>query len=66
MSEENEVIRFRAEVAKVSTLADGGIRVTLDLPEHSIEVAKLLMEARRAGAVLEVAAVPIDSYGATY
>ena len=57
------VIRFQAEVSKVSTLADGGIRVTLDLPETAIETAKKLMEARQAGAILQVAAVPVDVNG---
>jgi hypothetical protein len=54
------VIRFVAEVSKVSTLADGGIRITLDLSETAIDAAKKLMEARQAGAVLEVAAVPVN------
>jgi hypothetical protein len=54
-----EVIRFRAEVSKVTTLADGGIRIVLDIAETEIEVAKQMMQARQAGAVLEVAAVPV-------
>ena len=35
-------------IAKVSTLADGGIRVTVDLPEDAVDVAAWLMEVRRA------------------
>lgn len=54
-----DVIRFVAEVYKVQTLVDGGIRVTLDLPETDIEQMGALAQARRAGALLEVAAVPI-------
>lgn len=55
-----EVIQFSAQVAKVTTLADGGIRITLDLPETAIDTATKLMQVRQAGALLEVAAVPIN------
>ena len=62
MSDET-VIRFRAGVYKVQTLIDGGLRVTLDLPETAISEATKLMECKRGGAVLEVAAVPITESG---
>ena len=62
MSDES-VIRFRAGVYKVQTLIDGGLRVTLDLPETAICEATKLMECKRGGAVLEVAAVPITESG---
>ena len=62
MSDET-VIRFRAGVYKVQTLIDGGLRVTLDLPETAICEATKLMECKRGGAVLEVAAVPITESG---
>lgn len=52
-------IRFSAAVARVQTLADGGIRLTLDLPEDAVGIAAEMMEAKRAGAVLEVAALAI-------
>jgi hypothetical protein len=55
----DEAIRFQAQVAKVTTLADGGIRLVLDLAETDIEVAKQMMEARQRGAILEVAAVAV-------
>jgi hypothetical protein len=42
-------IRFTAEVAKVQTLADLGIRLTLDLPEDAVSVAAQLMECKRQG-----------------
>ncbi len=42
-----ESITFVAAVAKVQTLADGGIRITLDLPEDTIDVAAWLMQAKR-------------------
>ena len=43
------VIRFTATVYKVSTLIDGGIRLTLDLPETAIAQAAMLMEAKQQG-----------------
>jgi len=59
------VIRFRAEVSKVTTLADGGLRIVLDLPESAIDTATRMMQVRQAGGLLEVAAVPVDEYGKT-
>lgn len=41
-------------------MADGGIRVTLDLPEDAIMQAAQLMECKRVGIVLEVVA-KVDS-----
>ena len=41
------VIRFDAIVAKAQTLADGGIRITLDLPESAIPQMAMLIEAKR-------------------
>lgn len=57
----DEVIRFQALVAQVKTMADGGLRVSLDLPENAIEAVTRLMECKTRGAVLEVAIVPIYS-----
>ena len=54
-----DAIRFVAQVAKVSTLADGGIRVTLDLPETAIGAATQLMQVRQGGGLLEIAAVAV-------
>jgi len=45
-------IEFVASVAKVNTLADLGIRVTLDLPEDSIVEAAWLMSVKREGCVV--------------
>lgn len=42
-------IRFDASVYKVQTLIDGGLRVTLDLPETAIRQAAMLMECKREG-----------------
>ena len=57
--EENEApeqIRFTAEVHKVQTLADEGLRVTLDLPETTIPQAAMLMECKRHGIALDIVA----------
>lgn len=58
-SEEDKVIRFSAQVSKVTTMADGGLRIVLDLSEKDIETAKKMMEVKQAGAILEIAAVPV-------
>lgn len=55
-----EVIKFAAQVAKVQSLADGGIRLTLDLPEDAIMQAAQLMECKRWGAALNVTALPFE------
>ena len=47
-------ITFPAVVNKVSTLADGGLRVTLDLPEDAILAAAELMTCKREEVVLRV------------
>jgi len=51
-------IKFKATIAKVQTLADGGIRLTLDLPETAILQAAQLMEVRRQIAIVEASLVP--------
>jgi hypothetical protein len=57
----DEVIRFRAQVSQVRTLADGGLRFVLDVAESEIDAAMKLMQVKQAGGVLEVAAVPLQS-----
>ena len=52
-------ITFQATVAKVQTLADGGLRVTLDLPESAIMAAAELMACKREEAVLKVVCEPV-------
>lgn len=49
-----EQITFTAAVSKVSTLADGGIRLTLDLPETAVMAAAGLMECKRLEVALSV------------
>ena len=39
-------VEFECAVSKVQTLADGGLRVTLDLPEGATVAAKSLMDWR--------------------
>ena len=56
---EKDVIKFKAQISKVTTMADGGLRVILDMSETEIEVAKKMMQAKQAGAILEVAAIAV-------
>ena len=49
-----EPIRFYASVQKIQTLADGGLRATLDLPEQAIMAAAELMACKRMGVVVDV------------
>lgn len=58
MAKAEDVIRFPCEVSKVQTLADGGIRVTLDLPETAIPAMALLVECKRRGLALEAELKP--------
>ena len=51
--DESKII-FDAIVARVQTLADGGIRITLDLPETAIAQAAALMECKRQEVPLRV------------
>jgi hypothetical protein len=50
----DELIAFIAAVNKVQSLSDGGIRVTLDLPETAVPQAALLMECQRLGLPLAI------------
>lgn len=60
-------IEFECAVSKVQTLADGGLRITLDLPEGATVAAKMLMETRGKylQAVLTVSPRP-DALGARH
>lgn len=54
---DNEMIpgfQFPAAVYKVQTLADNGIRLTLDLPEDAIPQMAMLAECKRQGIPLLV------------
>lgn len=50
----DDALIFDAVVAKVQTLVDNGIRVTLDLPETAIEAAAVLMGVKRNGLAIMV------------
>jgi hypothetical protein len=58
---ESDVIHFKAQVTKVQTMVDGGIRIILDLPEDAIDIATKMMQAKQAGAMLEIAAVAVKN-----
>lgn len=51
-----EAIEFDAAVSQVRTLADGGIRVVLDLPEDAIPQMAMLADCKRQGIYLHVIA----------
>lgn len=54
-------IRFGAQVFKVQSLVDGGIRLTLDLVSPVLPDTILqLFDAREPGIILECAAVAIE------
>jgi len=59
---DNETV-FWAIVGKVQTMADGGIRVYLDLPESAIVQAAELMAYKREGVVLDVVCRPKQEDG---
>lgn len=49
-----DAITFEAQVARVQTLADGGLRVTFDMPETAVLAAAQLMECKRLGVAGQV------------
>ena len=51
-------IIFQATVSKVQTLADGGLRVTLDMAESETVAMMQLVECKRFEAVLHIIARP--------
>lgn len=54
-----EPITFQAQVARIQTLADGGLRLTLDMPEGAILAAAQLMECKRLGVAGDVTYTPM-------
>jgi hypothetical protein len=54
-----QAIEFTAQVYKVQTLVDNGIRVTLDLAETETVTMAKLAECQRFGAVLKVCAIVV-------
>lgn len=59
MSDEPDATTFDAAVNQVRTLADGGIRVVLDLPETALDAAMWLMTKKRDETPLKVACVAV-------
>jgi hypothetical protein len=59
MPKKQNAILFTATVNQVRTLADGGIRIVLDLSENEIETARALMECKAKSATINVAAIPV-------
>jgi hypothetical protein len=55
-----EALRFGAQVFKIQTLIDGGVRLTLDLVSPvSHEVITSLFDAKQPGVILQCAAVAV-------
>lgn len=54
----DSVIKFQAQVWSIKTLVDGGMNVTLSLSDKDIKQISQLLECKKRGALLEVAAVP--------
>ena len=48
-SDSGAKIEFPATVARVQTMVDGGLRITLDLPETAIPQAAMLMQCKVDG-----------------
>jgi len=56
----SEAIEFTAQVFKVQTMVDNGIRVTLDLSEGETVTMAKLAECQRFGVVLQVSASAVQ------
>ncbi len=54
----SDTVTFLAEIVRVQTLADHGLRLTLDLPEDEVLAAAKLMEFKRLGVVVKVTCEP--------
>ena len=49
-------IEFRALVAKVQTLVDGGVRLTLDMEESGVKIMADLARCQQNGIILQITA----------
>ena len=58
-----DVIKFQAQVFKIATLIDGGLRLTLDLGPVAPETIVALFDAKQPGVMLEVAAISVVKQG---
>lgn len=59
----DNAIRFSAAVNKVQTMADGGIRVVLDLPETEIASMAQLAACQVDKIYLNITCTAVDDYG---
>ena len=50
----DDAIIFKAEISKIQTMADGGLRFIFDAGEKAIKEAAMLMECKRRGIYLNV------------
>lgn len=53
-----EPIKGVAQVSRIQTLADGGIRWTIDAPETAIYQSAALMELKRGGIAFDYVLTP--------
>lgn len=60
------VIRFVGVVYKLQTLVDGGIRLSIDLPETAIAEMAMLAETKRDGMVLRFDATVVDQHDSNF
>jgi len=51
-------VQFWAIIAKIQTMADNSLRLTLDLPENATEQISILMEYKRLSVVADVTIKP--------
>ena len=56
----DKTIRFSAQVFKIATTIDGGIRLTLDMGETDPNMVMALINAKQPGVILECACLAID------
>lgn len=57
----SEPITFPAQVVKVQTLVDNGLRLTLDMPESEIIAFAWLAQCKRDGVALTVTCQPMPA-----
>ena len=60
MAKEPQAIRFTAQIFKIATIVDGGIRLTLDIQADTKTVVELMC-SREPGVLLEIAAVKVSA-----
>ena len=53
----SEIIQFQAQVCKVQTMVDGGIRVTFDMPSDALEAMAKLAACSAVNAWLDISCV---------